>query len=256
MGYRVGGTIRRVKTARGTSYAIRFAHGDLKWTHRVGGSWEGWTEERVQYERERLSVLIERGEYVQPDPPKAAPVASVQGELTLPVAAAEFLERQRARARADKTVADLEWRLRHLVGFFGDVALSELRPARFEDFQIAKLKERQAIQEAQEAGTPLLEEYEDSRGRTCRRRRRGIDRAQINRILATLDRLLTDALRRDELLAHPAPGAARDARLVVRARQRSFLELYQADALLCAARGARGRAPRPDVGQGRADPLV
>ena len=238
MAYRVGGTIRLVKTARGVAYSIRFAHGGLKWTHRVGGSWEGWTEERVQYERERLSAMIERGEYVQPEPPRAAPVAIVTGELTLtlPVAAAEFLERQRARARADKTVADLEWRLRHLVGFFGDARLSDLGPARFEDFQIAKLTERQAIQEAAAAGTPLLEEYEDTRGRTCRRRRRGIDRAQINRILATLDRLLTDAVRRGELAAHPAPGAARDGRLVVRSRQRSFLELYQADALLRAAR--------------------
>src|SRR5438046_1051275 len=108
MAYRIGGTIRRVRTERGTAYSIRFEHGALKWTHRVGGSWEGWTEERVRYERERLSAKIERGEYVQPTPPKAARVAVVRDEVTLPVAAAEFLERQRARARAEKTVADLE----------------------------------------------------------------------------------------------------------------------------------------------------
>src|SRR5436190_8521330 len=171
----VGGTIRRVSTARGVSYAIRFEHAGLKWTHRVGGSWEGWTEEKVAYERERLSVLIERGECVQPKPPTIhAPTRGL--ETTLPVAAAEFLERQRARARAEKTVADLEWRLRHLVGFFGDVALSDLGPARFEEFQIAKLQERHAIDEARVAGQPLLEEYEDTRGRTCRRRRGGLGR--------------------------------------------------------------------------------
>ena len=133
-------------------------------------------------------------------------------------------------------MADLEWRLRHLVGFFGDVALSDLGPARFEEFQIAKLQERHAIDEARVAGQPLLEEYEDTRGRTCRRRRRGLGRTQINRILSTLDRLLADAVRRGDLDAHPAPGSARETRLVVRAKRRSFLELYQADALLRAAR--------------------
>lgn len=234
MAKRVGGSVLRTKTKRGTTYSLRFETGGQRWTHRVGGSWEGWDDDRVDYERLRLVDMIERGEYVRLA--AIAPPSSSVGVTTLAVAATDFLERQRVRLPAAKSVADLEWRLRHLIGFYGDVPVIGLTAARFEDFQVAKLQERQAIDEAQAAGDPLLEEYEDARGRVCRRRRRGLGRKQINRILDTLDRLLDDAVRRGELEAHPAPGEARNCRLKVSRKPRSFLELYQADALLRAAR--------------------
>jgi hypothetical protein len=43
-------------------------------THHFGGSWEGWTEERVGYERAYVMSQVARGEYVPPQP-AAAPDA-------------------------------------------------------------------------------------------------------------------------------------------------------------------------------------
>ena len=65
------GTIIRNQTRLGTSYGLRFSYRGEKIYHHVGGSWEGWTEERVEAERVHVMGQVQRGEYV-PRQPAAA----------------------------------------------------------------------------------------------------------------------------------------------------------------------------------------
>ncbi len=67
------GTIRRRQTKRGTSYALRLFWRGRRIDHPIGGSWEGWTEERVEGERAYIAAQVERGEYVPPSAPPAQP---------------------------------------------------------------------------------------------------------------------------------------------------------------------------------------
>jgi hypothetical protein len=61
------GTVIRKTTGRDTSYALRVTfHGERVFVP-LGGSWEGWTEERVQAEREHIARMIARGEWTPPD---------------------------------------------------------------------------------------------------------------------------------------------------------------------------------------------
>ena len=69
------GSVRRKKTGLGTSYGLRIRWRGRALYHHLGGSWEGWTEERVEAERAYIMAQVERGEYVPPRPPAAPPVA-------------------------------------------------------------------------------------------------------------------------------------------------------------------------------------
>ena len=153
-------------------------------TNHLGGSWEGWTEERVAAERAYIVAQVERGEYVPPRPP-AAPVAT-NVIPTLQVFASITLARWRRRVAA-KTAADLEWRLRTAMDHFGELPVNEIDGAVADEFVDWALGEREAIREAAAGGQPLTEVYTDTRtGRTQRRRRRGLSNSSINKVLVAV----------------------------------------------------------------------
>ena len=58
------GTIRRKQTKLGVSYGLRIPWRGTEIYHHFGGSWEGWTEQRVEDERRYLLAQVDRGEYV------------------------------------------------------------------------------------------------------------------------------------------------------------------------------------------------
>jgi hypothetical protein len=63
----------------------------------LGGEWEGWTEQRVQQERELIAALIARGEWLPPNgqaPPKAAAVVTTPSADPFQVAASRHFDRR------------------------------------------------------------------------------------------------------------------------------------------------------------------
>lgn len=58
------GSIRRKQTKLGTSYGLRFKYQGQEHYHHIGGSWEGWTEERV--DDERRYVMARRSKRQRP----------------------------------------------------------------------------------------------------------------------------------------------------------------------------------------------
>ena len=92
------GTVIRKPTSRGTSFALRVTFQGERVFVPLGGSWEGWTEDRVQAEREHIARMIARGEWTPPD---NEPAAAAPGEPpSFQVFASEWLERKRRRVGA------------------------------------------------------------------------------------------------------------------------------------------------------------
>ena len=226
------GTIRRKPTAHGISYGLRLWYRGKRIYHHLGGEWEGWTEERAKAEHEFVMQLVARGEYV---PQRREPSSAGEEEdPTFQVFASLVLDRKRRRV-GDKRLEDLEWRLRTAMDHFGKYRLDKINLALVDDFVDRKLRERERIDQAAEAGQPLTEEYTDPRtGRIHRRRRRGLSNSSINKVLAAVRMVLKEGKRHGWIEENPLDDS--DCFLPQNAPRRSFLEVAQVDALLEAAR--------------------
>ncbi len=173
------GSIRRKHTRLGTSYALRIRWRGKQHYHHLGGSWEGWTEERVEQELRYITTQVERGEYIPPQIP-AAPPPGAEPLPSFQVFASIVLTRKKRRI-ADKSYRDLEWRLRIAVGHFGPYRLDEINASVVDEFVDSMLREREMIEEAAAGGRPLTETYVDPRtGREHHRRRRPLSNGSIN----------------------------------------------------------------------------
>ena len=227
------GNIRRRKTKRGISYGLRFSWRGQRIFHHLGGSWEGWTEERVAAELAYIAAQVDRGEYVPPAAPPAQPASSAD-QQTFQVFASVTLERWRRRL-APKTAADLEWRLATAMDHFGNLTLAEITAETVDGFVDAALRDREAIEQAAASGHPLTETYVDPRtGRTHQRRRRSLSNSSINKVLVAVRRVLKEALRHGLIETNPLNDP--DSYLRAARPKRSFLEVAQIEAVFAAAR--------------------
>jgi hypothetical protein len=149
------GSIRRKQTTLGIAYGLRFKYRGEEHYHHLGGSWEGWTDERADEERRYVMAQVERGEYV-PQRRDAAPPIGVGDVPTFQVLASLVLDRVRRRV-ASRGADDLEWRLRTAMDHFGPLPVDQIDAATIDDFVDEKLREREAIASAAAAGHPLTE---------------------------------------------------------------------------------------------------
>jgi integrase len=223
------GSLRRRATRLGTSYSLRVSYRGKEVYHYIGGSWEGWTEERVEAERQYVLAQVRRGEYV-PQRRETAPSDQEAGVPTFQVLASALLDRQRRRVSV-ATAEDLEWRFSTAMDHFGSLLVSEIDEATADDFVDEKLREREAIEQAAAAGAPIMETYVDSRNRkTYRRRRRSLS---INKVLAAVRRVLKEAKRRRYIEFNPLDDS--DCFLDEATPSRSYLEPPQIVAVVDAA---------------------
>ena len=118
---------------------------------------------------------------------------------------------------------------------FGKYPLDTIDVALADDFVDLKLRERERIDQAAEAGQPLTEEYTDPRtGRIHRRRRRGLSNSSINKVLAAVRMVLKEGKRHGWIEQNSLDDS--DCFMPQNAPRRSFLEVAQVEALLQAAR--------------------
>ncbi len=225
------GTVIRTKTSQGITYGLRVSWRGKKHRVRLGGDWEGWTEERVQAEREHIARLIERGEWIPPSAPTAAP--ATEGDISFADLAATWMHGRRKRLTSAKSISDLEWRLGVAIAHLGDIAAAAITPGDIDDMVTALLTEREEIRAAAQAGDPLTEPYVDPRtGKTHKRKRRGLSNGSINKVVDVARRVLDDAQLRGLRDDQPV---TRRARVRAGAPARSYLQPCQALAMIDAA---------------------
>lgn len=98
------GHVKRTQTKLETSYALRIMfQGEHEYVT-LGGSWEGWNEERVQIEREHIARQIARGEWVPPSRHAPPPRESKMGAPTFHELAIAIYNRKKAEGLADNSL--------------------------------------------------------------------------------------------------------------------------------------------------------
>jgi integrase len=230
------GTLRRRQTTQGVSYTVQFSYRGEEHYVYLGGSWEGWTEQRAVAEHGYLMAKVNRGEWTPaPHEPLSGPAEPAP---SFQLVASEWLHRHQLKAGdpdgRSKTIRDLRWRLSVVIDKFGPVPADRVDYALADELVTELCEERLAIERARELGAPLMRTQLNSRtGRRYQARRRGLSNTSIRRALDASERVLRDAKKRGVIageladLTSAAPKAERP--------RRSFLELEQIDALLRAA---------------------
>lgn len=231
------GTVIRKRTKLGFSYALKVRYKGRREYVYLGGSWEGWTEERVENERRYIAQQVVRGEWIPPSQQASGrggrASAEPSGNVTFQVYASTCLARW-SRRIADSTREGLEWRLSVAIAHIGPLPTVDVDEQALEGMVQALLLERQAIEQAIADGHPLMEKVTDKRGRTYERRRRGLSNSSINEVVGVVRRVLEHARRRGVIDRDPADDP--DLRVPTRRPSRSFLEAHELDLFLDGAR--------------------
>jgi integrase len=143
---------------------------------------------------------------------------------------------------AQTTREGYRWRLeKHLLSFFGELALDAITYDTVERYIAAKLAEGERIREAKANGEPIMEEVTDKRGCTFMRALQPLAPRSINMTVTMLAAIMESAVERELIDKNPATGRGRRVR--ERAPQRSYLETAaQISALLDAGGELDGEA--------------
>ncbi len=65
--------IARREQKRGVRFGLRVTYEGKRHYIALGGTWEGWDEERAEHERQLVATLLERGEWTPPTPTETRP---------------------------------------------------------------------------------------------------------------------------------------------------------------------------------------
>lgn len=236
------GTVVRKPTVHGISYALKVTHQGERYFVRLGGSWEGWDEDRVQREREYIRQQIDRGEWVPPRRDAAGPAQlTVAGDVpTFQVFASEHAARRRRRL-SENAYKDLVWRLMLAMDHFGPYQVDRITEAVIDDFTDAMIREREQIRAAAASGKPVMQTIELPDGRTYQRRQRPLSNDSINKAISAVRQVLKDAMRRYPQQVVRNAASDREVYLKVPPAKRSFLEPHHIGAAFDAARQLDGR---------------
>ena len=130
--------------------------------HRLvfGTNVQGWNRARAEIELEGILQQVERGTWVPPE--KATTVKRLgapapDGHQSFEAFAAGFLETKRSHGLDADTLADIDWKLRHLSAYFGRLELLEIDVARVDAFRDELATRARVIREAAARGKPLWE---------------------------------------------------------------------------------------------------
>jgi integrase len=213
------GQVIERKGKQGITYAARVrAYGQRHYIS-LGYSWEGATRGQAETELQNILADIRRGTW---QPPQPDPAPAVPDDPTFHEFASQWFESRRGEV-SPRTVDDYRWALsRHLLPFFKDHHLSQIRIPEVDRYRTRKVRERER------AGVE-----------------RPLSNRSINATLALLAQILEVAVEYGHMQFNPARGRRR--RLKTSQPKRTWLEPEQIKPLLDGAvRGLRGGKTMPD----------
>jgi integrase len=132
------GSVVETRTARGTSYALRFrAYGQRRYVT-LGTTDDGWNRARAELELQNVVADVRRGIW---RPPAPAVPFELQADPTFHEFASTWFGAHRGEW-APNTVLDYEWQLRnHLLPFFASHRLSHITIAEVDRYRQHKVDE-------------------------------------------------------------------------------------------------------------------
>jgi integrase len=205
-----------------------------------GTNTQGWNRTRAEIELEDIQQQVDRGTWVPPEKKtsvKPAGAARPDGHQPFGPFANGVIDAKRSHGLDSDTIADLEWKLGYLVGYFGGFELLEIDVARVDAFRDELAKRARVIKEASARGKPLMETVERRQGKSYQRRKRALSNTSINAMLALLGQVLQRAFDYGYIERNPVKVGDRKQRFLPAVKPpRTFLEV---DELTCLLQGAR-----------------
>lgn len=213
------GSIVERRSARGTTYAVRFrAYGERQFVT-LGDSADGWTRAKAEAELANVLADVRRGLWrpPTPEPQIVAPIVTP----TFHEYASAWLALHRSEF-APRTVEDYELSLRrHLLPFFAPFKLGEITAQAINRYKAEKVAYRDELAKAHADGKRLDE--------------RALSNRTINKTLTRLGQIL-DAALEDDLIDHN-PMRGKVKKLKEAPPQRARMQGEQVQTLLrCAGR--------------------
>jgi integrase len=224
--------------------------------HRLvfGTNTQGWNRTRAEIELEDIQQQVDRGTWVPPDKKTSVRPAATErpdGHQPFGPFARSVVDAKRSHGLDSDTIADLEWKLGYLTGYFGRFELLEIDVARVDAFRDELAKRARTIREAAARGKPLMETVERSNGKAYKRRKRALSNTSINAMLALLGQILQRAVDYGHIERNPVTVGDRKQRFLPAVKPpRTFLEVEELTGLLDAA-GELDVAARQDRRVGR-----
>ena len=224
--------------------------------HRLvfGTNTQGWNRTRAEIELEDIQQQVDRGTWAPPDKKtsvKPASTARPDGHQPFGPFAQSVIDAKRSHGLDADTLADLEWKLGYLIGYFGRLEPLEIDVARVDAFRDELAKRARVIKDAAARGKPLMETVERRQGRSYERRKRALSNTSINAMLALLGQILQRAVDYGYIERNPVRVGDRKQRFLPAVKPpRSFLEVDELTSLLEAA-GELDDAARRDRRVGR-----
>ncbi|HEX4189330.1 MAG TPA: site-specific integrase [Solirubrobacteraceae bacterium] len=232
-------TERAWKNGKTTTFGARlYAYGRR---HRIvfGTDKQGWNRTRAEIELEDIQQQIDRGTWTPPQKKttvKRMGAPRPDGHQPFAPFAQTVLGAKRSHGLDADTVADLEWKLGYLTGYFGRMELLEIDVARVDAFRDELAKRARVIRDAAARGKPLTETVERRDGMSYQRRKRALSNTSINAMLVLLGQILQRAVDYGYIGRNPVRVGERSQRFLPAVKPtRSFLEVDELLSLLDAA---------------------
>lgn len=207
---------------RDVVFAVRVRAGGRRHYVTLGSASEGMTERQARQELENILADVRRGIW-RPPVPEPEPAAALEEEPTFHFYSSEWVERRKYEVD-ERTAEHWRWCLScHLLPYFKAYRPSQITGRLVDGYKLAKLREREEIDEAH--------------GREERLSERGLSNGSINKTLKVLAQILDDAIEDGYLTENPARGKRR--RLKAAKPRRTWLEVDEVTALIDAAREHR-----------------
>ena len=209
--------------------------------HRLvfGTNVQGWNRTRAEIELEDIQQQVDRGTWVPPQRKttvKGARATRPDGRQHFGPFARGVVEAKRSHGLDPDTLADLEWKLGYLVGYFGSFELLEIDVARVDAFRDELARRARVIKAAAARGKPLIEAVKRRDGTSYKRRKRALSNTSINAMLALLGQILQRAVDYGHIERNPVRVGERKQRFLPAIKpKRMFLEVDELTALLEAA---------------------
>jgi integrase len=209
--------------------------------HRLafGTNAQGWNRTRAEIELEDILQRADRGTWVPPEKRSS----TVQKEATRPdgrqpfgAFARRIVDAKQRHGLDEDTIADLEWKLGYLLGYFERFELIEIDVASTDAFRDELAGRAQVIRQAAARGKPLMETVKPKNSAPYKRRKHALSNTSINSILALLSQILQRAVDYGYIERNPMKTGERKDRYLPAAKPaRTFLEVDELHALLDAA---------------------
>jgi hypothetical protein len=205
------------KDARTITYGARIHADGSRYRLTFGTSHEGWDRTRAETELERILQEVDAGIWIAPlrkTSAKKAPIARPDGHQLFSSFARQTLDAKKNHGLAGDVIADLDWRLGHLIDHLGRLELLEINVAWVDGFRDGLAKRSKFICDTAARGKPLTRTVTTKHGAPYKQIVQPLSNESINEMLTLLSEIMQRAVDYGYVAQNPLKVGKRNDRFL------------------------------------------